>query len=109
MTRAELNELLMECYLHCPDIQENGDQVPMLETIAAWAHMKEPSFEESDRDWMCEQLMSLARVLQDAAHIIQETPVPQRSAEQSVPPFETSLLRNAESSRKSSFHRRPIM
>ena len=81
MTRAELNKLLMECYVHCPDIQENGDEVPMLETIAAWAHMKEPSFEESDRDWMCEQLMSLARVLQDAAHIIQETPVPQRSAE----------------------------
>ena len=82
MTRAELNELLMECYVRYPNIQQNGDEVPMLEAIAAWAHMEEPGFEESDRDWMCEQLMSLARVLQDAAHIIQETPEPQRSAEQ---------------------------
>jgi hypothetical protein len=72
MTRAELNELLTDCYIRY-DIQQNGDEVLMLETIAAWAHIEEPGLEESDRDWMREQLISLARVLQDAAHIIQES------------------------------------
>ena len=68
MTRTELNQLLMECYDSNPNIQQNGDEVPMLETIAAWVHMEEAGFEGfKDRDWICEQLMLLVRVLQDAA------------------------------------------
>jgi hypothetical protein len=74
MTRDELNALLTECYDNHRDIQRNGDEVFVLHSIAAWAHMDEPGMEESDRDWMCEQLTSLARVLQDAAQIIEADP-----------------------------------